>query len=106
LRDRYLDALDGHLAEPIRDCIAPDARGRPCVEVKTPVDIERELGMPGGHIFHGDFGWPWAEQGDDAGRWGVATRHPRTVVCGSGARRGGAVSGIGGHNAAMELLRR
>jgi len=25
-------------------------------------------------------------------------------LCGSGARRGGAVSGIGGHNAAMAVL--
>ncbi|CLW81876.1 phytoene dehydrogenase [Mycobacterium tuberculosis] len=26
------------------------------------------------------------------------------MLCGSGARRGGAVSGIGGHNAAMAVL--
>ena len=45
--------------------------------------------------------------GTPAERWGVATAFPRILVCGSGARRGGAVSGIGGHNAAMaagELL--
>jgi phytoene dehydrogenase-like protein len=34
----------------------------------------------------------------------VATAHPRILLCGSGARRGGAVSGIGGHNAAMAVL--
>jgi phytoene dehydrogenase-like protein len=34
----------------------------------------------------------------------VATRHPRILMCGSGARRGGAVSGLGGHNAAMAVL--
>jgi phytoene dehydrogenase-like protein len=106
MRERYLDALDDHLVEPIRECIALDARGDPCVEVKTPVDVERELGMPGGHIFHGDLDWPWAEEDEEAGPWGVGTRDPRTLVCGSGARRGGAVSGIGGHNAAMALLRR
>jgi phytoene dehydrogenase-like protein len=39
-----------------------------------------------------------------AERWGVATRHPRILICGSGAQRGGAVSGIGGHNAAMAVL--
>jgi phytoene dehydrogenase-like protein len=27
-------------------------------------------------------------------------------VCGAGARRGGGVSGVGGHNAAMAVLRR
>jgi phytoene dehydrogenase-like protein len=33
----------------------------------------------------------------------VATAHERILLCGSGARRGGAVSGIGGHNAAMAV---
>ena len=41
----------------------------------------------------------------DAGRWGVETGHPRLLLCGAGTRRGGGVSGIGGHNAAMALLR-
>jgi phytoene dehydrogenase-like protein len=33
----------------------------------------------------------------DAGR-------ERVLLCGSGARRGGAVSGLGGHNAAQAVL--
>ena len=45
-----------------------------------------------------------AALGTPAERWGVATRSPRILLCGSGARRGGAVSGIGGHNAAMAVL--
>jgi hypothetical protein len=52
--------------------------------------------------------WPFVEDDAElataAERWGVATRHPRILLCGSGARRGGAVSGLGGHNAAMALL--
>jgi phytoene dehydrogenase-like protein len=64
--------------------------------------------MPGGNIFHGPLSWPWAEPGaaieTPAERWGVATAHPRILLCGSGAVRGGAVSGIGGHNAAMAVL--
>ena len=59
--------------------------------------------MPGGHIFHRDLSWPFAEirRGPGAG----ASR-PRTarLLCGAGARRGGAVSGIPGHNAAMAVL--
>ncbi|MEJ7742561.1 MAG: NAD(P)-binding protein [Nocardioidaceae bacterium] len=106
--DRALDALDAHLEEPIRDCLASDAAGRPCLEVKTPQDIEAALNMPGGHIFHGDLQWPWltAECAAEtpAERWGVATGIANVLVCGSGARRGGAVSGIGGHNAAMAAL--
>jgi len=104
---RALDSLDRHLAEPIRDCLARDADGNPCLEAKVPQDVEADLAMPGGHIFHGPLEWPWAP--DDAvldtpaQRWGVATSVGNVFVCGSGARRGGAVSGIGGHNAAAAV---
>ncbi|HEY1105208.1 MAG TPA: NAD(P)/FAD-dependent oxidoreductase, partial [Agromyces sp.] len=108
LQRAVLDSLDSVLAEPVEGLIATDASGRPCIETKTTLDLEQALRMPGGNIFHGPLSWPWAD--DDAAlatpaeRWGVATRHPRVLVCGSGAVRGGAVSGIGGHNAAMAVL--
>lgn len=101
-------SLDSVLAEPIADClyIAPD--GSPCIEARTTHDLEGSLGMVGGDIFHGSLSWPWAEDDEDltspAARWGVSTRLPNLLVCGSGARRGGAVSGIGGHNAAQAAL--
>lgn len=103
---RALSALDRYLAEPLADCLAIDANGRPCIEVKSPLDIEDELAMPGGHIFHGDLQWPWlvGSADDPALAWGVATSSRNVLLCGAGARRGGAVSGIGGHNAAMALL--
>ncbi|MFH8294693.1 phytoene desaturase family protein [Streptomyces sp. NPDC018059] len=97
-----LAQLDAHLAEPIADCLALDAEGRPCVEAKTPLDLERDLRLPGGHIFHGDLAFPYADEG--SGRWGVATRHANVLLCGAGAVRGGGVSGIPGHNAAMAAL--
>ncbi len=101
---RYLAGLNRHLAEPIEDCLARDAEGWPCVEARTPLDLEAELAMPGGHIFHGDLDWPFAE--DEPGRWGVETDVANLLICGAGARRGGGVSGIGGHNAAMVVLGR
>jgi len=104
LVERYLNSLDDQLEEPIRDCLARDADGAPCIEARTPLDLERELGMTGGNIFHGDLSWPWSDE--DAGTWGVATDHSRMVACGSSARRGGGVSCIGGHNAAMAVLGR
>ncbi|MFD9453766.1 phytoene desaturase family protein [Streptomyces sp. NPDC059985] len=100
-----LAQLDAHLAEPITDCLAFDADGRPCIEAKTPVDLERELRLPGGHIFHRDLSWPYADAGAP-GRWGVETAHPNVLLCGAGAARGGGVSGIPGHNAAMAALGR
>ncbi|GAA0943435.1 NAD(P)/FAD-dependent oxidoreductase [Kribbella koreensis] len=101
---RVLAGLESYLAEPLDPCIARDADGNPCIEAKTPVDIEESVGMPGGHIFHGDLQWPWAEDDTEAGRWGVETDVANLLICGSGARRGGAVSGIAGHNAAMAVL--
>jgi phytoene dehydrogenase-like protein len=101
---RVLAGLESYLAEPLEDCIARDADGNLCVEAKTPYDIEASVGMPGGHIFHGDLQWPWATDDVDTGRWGTETDVANLLICGSGARRGGAVSGLGGHNAAMTIL--
>jgi phytoene dehydrogenase-like protein len=102
--DATLDSLDSVLAEPVRDCVWRDAEGRPCIEARTPVDLEAELGLPGGNIFHRDLAWPFAETEDEVGTWGVETDHPRVLICGAGARRGGGVSGIPGRNAAMAVL--
>jgi len=74
------------------------------VEAKTALDIEDELGMPQGNIFHGGLSWPFAERKGEVGTWGVETAFERIYVCGSGARRGGCVSGIPGYNAAMKVL--
>jgi len=111
VRDLALATLADHLAEPLEDCLATDVHGQPCVEVMVPQDVEDAVGMPDGHIFHGDLDWPWLPDdapapGTPAERWGVATGHDQVLLCGSGARRGGAVSGIGGHNAAMAVLGR
>ncbi|MEV7872191.1 NAD(P)/FAD-dependent oxidoreductase [Streptomyces sp. NPDC088124] len=99
-----LAQLDERLAEPIADCLALDEDGRPCIEAKTPLDLERELRLPGGHIFHRDLAFPYED--GSAGRWGVATAHPNVLLCGAGAVRGGGVSGVAGHNAAMAALGR
>ncbi|MFE0082717.1 phytoene desaturase family protein [[Kitasatospora] papulosa] len=107
-RDALLAAtlaeLDAHLEEPITDCLALDGDGRPCIEAKTPVDLERELRLPGGHIFHRDLSFPYAT--GETGRWGVETAHANVLLCGAGAVRGGGVSGVPGHNAAMAALGR
>jgi phytoene dehydrogenase-like protein len=99
-----LRSLNAVLAEPVEDCLLREPGGAPCIEVRTPPDLERELRLPGGHIFHRDLAWPFAEDPADVGRWGVETDDPAILLCGAGARRGGGVSGIPGRNAAMAVL--
>jgi phytoene dehydrogenase-like protein len=99
-----LRSLDAVLAEPIEDCLLNTPAGEPCLEAHTPQELEAELGLPGGHIFHRDLAWPFAESDDEVGRWGVETTRPTVWICGAGARRGGGVSGIPGHNAAHAVL--
>ena len=100
--DAILASLDSVLAKPIRECLlAPE-----CVEVMGPLELEERLGLPGGHIYHGELQWPFAEVPSDEGQWGVETRHGNVFICGAGARRGGGVSGIPGRNAAMAALDR
>ena len=105
---RAIASLDQHLLDPVESVVARDPDGRPCIEAKIPQDVEADLNMPGGHIFHGDLSWPWAADGaaldTPAARWGVAAGHDGVLLCGSGAQRGGAVSGLGGHNAAQAVL--
>ncbi len=104
--DAVLDSLDSVLAEPVRDLLVTDADGAPCLESRTPLDLAADLGLPGGNIFHRSLQWPWAETEADVGGWGVETAYPRILLAGAGARRGGGVSGIPGHNAARAALAR
>jgi len=92
-----LRSLDSVLAEPIEDRLLG-------LEALTPPELEAELGMPAGHIFHRDLSWPFAESDEEVGKWGVETEHVNLWLCGAGARRGGGVSGIPGHNAARAVL--
>jgi phytoene dehydrogenase-like protein len=91
-----LSSLNDYLAEPIEDLIA-------AIEVKTPLDIEKAIALPRGNIFHKDLSMPFREDGTQQS-WGVETDDPRIFICGAGAVRGGGVSGIPGHNAAMAIL--
>lgn len=108
LQAAVLASLNSVLAEPIEPLLLRDADGRPTIETKSTVDLVDALRLPGGNIFHGALDWPFAEDDDDLGTparaWGVATAHERILLAGAGARRGGGVSGLGGHNAAMAVL--
>lgn len=103
-----LASLNEYLAEPIEGVIARNLDGSLTIEAKSPLDLEADIGLPRGNIFHRDLDFPFIEDHDatDSPQWGSETDDPHIFIAGAGARRGGGVSAIAGHNAAMSLLSR
>ena len=102
--EKAIAGLNHFLAEPLEDVIAHGKDGKPCIEAKSPLDLEADVFLPRGNIFHKDLTLPFAESDEEVGKWGVESNLPNVYICGSSAKRGGAVSGIPGHNAAMAIL--
>ncbi len=101
---KFLASINQWLEEPLEDCLAVARDGSLCIESKSPVDIEESLGMYHGNIFQDAPTWPFATREEQVGTWGVETEWENVFLCGSSALRGGAVSGIPGHNAAKKVL--
>jgi phytoene dehydrogenase-like protein len=103
-----LASLNEYLAEPIESVIALNVDGSLALEAKSPLDLEAAIGLPRGNIFHRDLDFPFIEdsQATQTPQWGSETDDPHIFIAGAGARRGGGVSGIAGHNAAMAVLSR
>ena len=102
--EKAIAGLNKYLAEPLEDVLATSKDGKYCIEAKSPLDLEADLFLPRGNIFHKDLTLPFAENDEEVGKWGVETNLPNVYICGSSAKRGGGVSGIPGHNAAMAVL--
>ena len=100
-RQRFLDtALDSleRYAPGLRGCVVAS-------ELLTPVDMETEFRMSGGHWHHGDLAFdqflmvrpvPGAAQ--------YRTPMKGLFLCGAGCHPGGGVMGVAGRNAAREVL--
>lgn len=105
--ERAMASLNQYLLDPIESVLAPCSDGSWAIEVKSPIDLENDVALPRGNIFHRDLDFPFID-GDgregDKPLWGAETADPHIFLAGAGARRGGGVSGIAGHNAAMALL--
>lgn len=101
---QYVNGLNQLCDEPFADCLAVDRSGRPCIEIRTPQDLEREVVLDLGNIFHNALSWFFTDDVELAGTWGVETPHSGVFRAGSSALRGGAVSGIPGRNTAMAIL--
>jgi phytoene dehydrogenase-like protein len=80
---------------------APDIRD--CIEyweLLGPPDVERRIGLTGGHIFQGSC---LPDQMWDR-RLSIRTGMPGVYLCGAATHPGGSVIGINGRNAAMAVL--
>ncbi|MGA2168171.1 MAG: NAD(P)/FAD-dependent oxidoreductase [Terracidiphilus sp.] len=69
-------------------------------QVLGPPDIERKVGLTGGHIFQGECLPPYMW----ANRLTARTPMPGVYLCGACTHPGGSVIGINGRNAAMAVL--
>ena len=71
------------------------------MEVLGPPDIERLVGLTGGHIFQGEIlpQYMWDR------RLRARTPMQGVLLCGAGTHPGGSVIGVNGRNAAMEVLK-
>lgn len=103
-----LASLNEYLEDPIESVLARNSDGSFALEAKSPLDLEAAIGLPRGNIFHRDLDFPFIEDADASQTplWGGETQDPHIFIAGAGARRGGGVSGIAGHNAAMAVLKR
>jgi phytoene dehydrogenase-like protein len=70
------------------------------VQVLGPPDIERKVGLTGGHIFQGECLPPYMW----SSRLSARTPMPGVYLCGACTHPGGSVIGINGRNAAMAVL--
>ena len=98
LVDAVLDAIETFAPGWRNDIIA--------MQVLLAPDLERIVGLPQGHIFHGElapdqvfFTRPAAHYAD------YRTPIRGLYICGASMHPGGGVSGIPGHNAAREVLK-
>ena len=70
------------------------------LHVLGPPDIEREVGLSGGHIFQGECLPPYMW----SNRLEPRTPMPGVFLCGACTHPGGSVIAVNGRNAAMEVL--
>jgi phytoene dehydrogenase-like protein len=96
--DRIFDAVESHAPGFRQSVIAHSAL--------SPADLEREFGLTGGDIFHGQLSLDqlWSAR-PLLGHADYRTPVNGLYLCGSGAHPGGGVTGAPGHNCAREVLR-
>ncbi len=104
--DDYRDPFAMRVLEIIDEYAPGFSSGVEYMQVLTPLDLEREYGLTGGSIFHGDM---TLDQmfvlRPVVGYARYKTPITNLYMCGSGTHPGGGVMGTPGHNAAREMLK-
>jgi phytoene dehydrogenase-like protein len=96
--DRCIDALSEY-APNIKEIILHR-------QVISPLDMEREYGMTGGNIFHGEMSLDQLFFMRPVAGWARYRTPIRNLyLCGSGTHPGGGVMGAPGYNAAREIIK-
>jgi phytoene dehydrogenase-like protein len=95
--DRIIDTIEPY---------APGLRGKiEAAELLTPIDIEREFRIAGGHWHHGELTFDQIFMlRPMPGASHYHTPVPGVFLCGAGSHPGGGVTGLAGHNAARAVL--
>ena len=95
--DQIIDAINEHAPN-----FKASVLGR---QIKSPEDIEKDLGMIGGDIFHGTLHLDQLySMRPVPGYAGYRMPVKNLYLCGSGAHPGGGVTGLPGHNASKKIL--
>jgi phytoene dehydrogenase-like protein len=96
--ERIFDVVESHAPGFRRSVIAHSAL--------SPADLERDFGLVGGDIFHGQLSLDqlWSAR-PVLGHADYRTPIRGLYLCGAGAHPGGGVTGAPGHNCAREVLR-
>jgi phytoene dehydrogenase-like protein len=102
LKDRFADRCIDSLAE-----YAPNIKEMILHrQVISPLDMEREYGLTGGNIFHGEMSLDQLFFMRPVAGWAKYRTPIRNLyLCGSGTHPGGGVMGAPGYNAAREIIK-
>ncbi len=102
IKEKFADRVIDELAQ-----YAPNLRGAIIGRhVYTPLDLEREFGMTGGHIFHGEMSPDQLFFMRPVRGWSSYRTPIRNLyLCGAGTHPGGGVMGACAYNAVREIRR-
>jgi len=110
LRDEEWDAIKEDRADRAIAAIAEHLPTLPAMiehrQVLSPLDLERRIGLTGGHALHGDMAPDQLLFLRPVRGWADHTTPIRELyLCGAGTHPGGGVTGANGRNAASVILR-